>query len=71
MPSQTNTGRNSAGNLTAYALACGSVQESRDDGPNGLVTFWREHGAYHVRAAWAKAGRIWFVTHSLSKARAV
>jgi len=35
--------------LTAYAFACGYVEEKYDDGTNSNTRLWVEHGAPHVR----------------------
>lgn len=57
------------GRLTSYGLACGYV-ETKADGPL-VVTLWREHGAYHVRARNERSGRraFWESFRLLADAR--
>jgi hypothetical protein len=56
--------------LSAYNLACGDI-EQKTPRPEIVVTLWREHGCYHVRAHNfnTKTRLLWFVTPRLKEAR--
>jgi hypothetical protein len=41
--------RTKNGRLTAYAFACGYVEQKHDDATNASTSLWVEHGAPHVR----------------------
>lgn len=68
-----NTKFHNASGLTAYALACGYIQEvdAVNNGRNIRVTLWRENGCYHVRAHdHTVEGRLeWVSENSLADAR--
>jgi hypothetical protein len=51
--------------LSAYELACGYIQRIEKKGV--VVTLWREHGVYHVRAHEYSKGRIQWNTFRLLK----
>ena len=49
--------------LTAYALACGYVEN------NGQTQLWREHGIYHVRRIINGERVFWLTFETLKAAR--
>ena len=54
----------SRGRLSAYALACGYIEQ------RGNVKLWHEHGCYHVRLWVRETGqRDWRSMRTLTEAR--
>ncbi len=58
--------------LSAYQLACGYIE--RLSLKHGMVTFWREHGVYHIkRTSYSIDGRpiqdSWLVLETVKEAR--
>lgn len=61
--------RNSKGELTHYALACGYIQQ--EDYKGIITTLWIEHGAIHVRQTNLNIGKriFWECPSTLTEAR--
>ena len=71
---------NKDGSLTAYALACGYLEQKGEVGGSSAsgftgiqTTMWREHDCYHVRKHDFTNGKriFWYVTPKLGDARRV
>jgi hypothetical protein len=62
--------KTASGQLTRYALSCGYVEFSPTTAST-VITLWREHGVYHVRAHNHETGQreAWRVFRTLTAAR--
>ena len=61
--------RTRAGWLSAYALACGYLEQSTGTKGDG-VTLWMEHGVAHVRHIAPDGSRVvWECFHTVTDAR--
>lgn len=71
-PAGQNSGtnlRDSKGRLTAYALACGYVEQKTIGDVD--VSLWMEHGCCHCRAHSDALGRIFWESGKLSDMRRI